>query len=255
MGEKVPKADEGVARFRFRAIWTALILNSQFAIRTLVRLGLIQVVAGHLHPIRITAAPSRVTCPVRARSLTRMILQPLAVAIVLAFAVRSLVRVYAIPSASMHPTLHVGDHIVVVHDAHPVRGEVVVFRSPGSRDELMVKRIVAEPGDLVATSNGRLTVGSHALAEPYVAEATASVAIVPQIVPAGCYFVLGDNRANSYDSRNWGVLPRELVVGRAVMVLWSSGDGGSEPQANATTVAPAPLARGIRLERLFKLIR
>jgi len=183
-----------------------------------------------------------------------MILQPLAVAIVLALAVRSMVRVYAIPSASMHPTLHVGDHIVVVRDGHPARGEVVVFRSPSSRDELMVKRIVAEAGDLVATSNGRVTVGSHTLAEPY-AQPAASGVIVPQIVPAGCYFVLGDNRASSYDSRNWGVLPRDLVVGRAVMVLWSSGDGGSVPQASATTVIPARLVRGIRLERLFKLIR
>jgi signal peptidase I len=189
------------------------------------------------------------------RPTARTFLQPLAVAIVLALAVRSTLRIYAIPSASMVPTLHAGDHIVVVRGEHPDRGDVVVFRSPGSRDELMVKRIVAVPGDLVTTSNGRVTVGGHVIPEPYLASPAASGDIVPQIVPADCYFVLGDNRANSWDSRHWGVLPRDLVVGRAVMILWSSGDVGSNARANATTVAPAPSSRSIRFERMFKLVR
>jgi signal peptidase I len=190
------------------------------------------------------------------RTLLLTIFQPLAVAIVLALALRSMVRVYAIPSASMHPTLRVGDHIVVVPDRHPARGEVIVFRSPGSPDELMVKRIIAAPGDLIATTNGRVTIGSHALPEPYLADPAASGAIQPQIVPAGCYYVLGDNRANSWDSRSWGVLPRDLVVGRAVMVLWSSGDGtDSDPHVSASTVAPSAPEHSLRFERLFKRIR
>ena len=187
--------------------------------------------------------------------MIRTFLQPIAVAIVLAVAVRSMVRIYAIPSASMLPTLQIGDHIVVLREGGPERGDVVVFHAPGAPDELMVKRVVAIAGDLVGSANGRLTVGGHTLAEPYLAEAAASGSIAPQIVPANCYFVLGDNRGNSSDSRQWGVLPRELVVGRAVMVLWSSGKGGSDPRANASAVVPPPLVSPLRLERVFKRIR
>ncbi len=184
----------------------------------------------------------------------RTILQPLLIALPLAVAVRSLVHIYAIPSASMQPTLAAGDHIVVVRDTRPSRGDVVVFRSPQSPDELVVKRIIASPGDLIATDHGRVTIGSHALPEPYAAQASGSGPILPQIVPAGCFFVMGDNRTNSCDSRHWGVLPRELVVGRAVMVLWSSGGAASETPANAMTLVSSPPGPAIRTERLFKLI-
>jgi signal peptidase I len=148
---------------------------------------------------------------------------PLAIALVLAAVVRSTLHIYSIPSASMQPTLQPGDHIIVTPyfgDARPSRGDVVVFNSPIKPDELMVKRVIAEAGDLIATVNGRVTIGGHAIAEPYAANATLFIA--PQIVPADSYFVLGDNRANSYDSRQWGTLPRALVAGRARMVLWSS---------------------------------
>jgi len=161
---------------------------------------------------------------VAARSILRLTLVPMALAIILALAARSLVHIYAIPSASMEPALEEGDHIVVVRDAHPDRGDIVVFRAPASRDELLVKRIIATPGDLITTgADGRVVIGGHPLREPYLPAGVTTSTIAAQIVPAGCYFVLGDNRANSSDSRTWGVLPANLVVGRAVLVLWSSG--------------------------------
>lgn len=130
----------------------------------------------------------------------RLILTPLAIALALAFAARAAVHIYTIPSASMAPTLQVGDHIFVTRYAGaPKRGDVIVFRTPVSTNELMVKRIAGTPGDAVEAGAGRVV-----------------------IVPAGCYFVVGDNRADSFDSRNWGVLPRDLIVGRARLVLWSS---------------------------------
>jgi signal peptidase I len=183
-------------------------------------------------------------------------LMPLAIALVLAAIVRSaFVRIYAIPSASMQPTLQVGDHIIVTpfaRDARPQRGDVIVFRSPFD-DELMVKRVIAEPGDLVASINGRVILRGHAVAEPYALAPTHGIS--PQIVPADSYFVLGDNRTNSYDSRLWGTLPRSLVIGRARMVLWSSGHGDSAPHANAKTVKPSALhLPALRLDRLFKRI-
>jgi signal peptidase I len=163
----------------------------------------------------------------------KTIFRPLAIAIACALIVRgAFFHVYGIPSASMAPTLRPGDQIVVTpyrtpYACEPRRGDVVVFRSPLGRNELLIKRIIAAPGDLIASRNGRVTIGGHALVEPYVQRAGTSGAIAQQIVPAGCYFVAGDNRENSWDSRTWGVLPRELIVGRARFVLFSSGAGGA----------------------------
>ena len=192
--------------------------------------------------------------------MLKTIFRPLAIAIACALIVRgAFFHVYAIPSASMAPTLQPGDQIVVTpfhapYASEPRRGDVVVFRSPFRRDELLIKRIIAAPGDLIASTNGRVTVGGHALAEPYVQRAGASGMLVPQIVPAGCYFVAGDNRENSWDSRTWGVLPRELIVGRARLVLFSWGDGASEPQVSAAAVSapPAPATHPRRLLRTIE---
>lgn len=196
----------------------------------------------------------------RTRSIARTILQPLAIAIACALVVRgAFFHVYAIPSASMAPTLQPGDQIVVTplhapYGCEPRRGDVVVFRSPLGRDELLIKRIIAAPGDLIASHNGHVTVGGHALAEPYVQRAGTTGAITPQIVPAGCYFVAGDNRQNSWDSRSWGVLPRELIVGRARLVLFSWGDGASDSQVSAAVTTPSARAAHPRLRRLLRTI-
>jgi signal peptidase I len=191
-------------------------------------------------------------------STLRLVSKPILIAIVLALAVRSAVHIYAIPSASMEPTLQPGDHMVVSgyrHDS-PERGDVVVFRSPDNPEELFVKRIVAAPGDLIESRAGRLFVAGHAVAEPYLLAQATTSSIPPQVIPAGCYFVLGDNRANSSDSREWGALPRALLVGHARIVLWSSGTGAMEPRANAASISAGVLrSPALRLERLFKPIR
>ncbi len=188
----------------------------------------------------------------------RLIIRPILIAIVLAVAVRSTVRIYSIPTSSMEPTLQVGDHIIVTpyRSGTPQSGDVIVFHSPHHPEELFVKRIVAMPGDLIETRAGRLFVGGHAAAEPYVLAPATSGSIPPQIVPPDCYFVLGDNRTNSFDSRQWGALPRALLVGRARLVLWSSAAATMEPRANASALwrsaLPSPT---LRFERLFKPIR
>src|SRR5438270_2133392 len=165
--------------------------------------------------VRNGAVGQRVEASVTQKSALRLAIEPLAIAIVLAFGVRAALRLYVIPSSSMSPTLVPGDHIVVTpyrFGKKPNRGDVIVFRSPRAADELMIKRVIGTPGDLVETRAGRVIVSGHALPEPYLAVQATSGAISPQIIPADTYFVLGDNRADSLDSRRWGVLPREAVV-------------------------------------------
>jgi signal peptidase I len=197
------------------------------------------------------------------KSPLRLIAEPLVIAIVLAIGVRAAMRLYVIPSSSMAPTLVPGDHIIVTpyrFASSPSRGDVIVFRSTRAADELMIKRVIGTPGDLVETRAGRVIVSGHALPEPYVAAQATTGAISSQIVPADCYFVLGDNRTDSLDSRSWGVLPKSAVVGKARMVLWSSDAGvgsrewgvvAATPPVGAafspTHHAPSPTPRLFRL--------
>src|ERR1051325_8396694 len=121
------------------------------------------------------------------KSTARVILEPLAIAVALALLVRhAFFRIYSIPSESMIPTLEVGDHIVVTpyrFGDKPRPGDVIVFRAPSGADELLVKRVIAVPGDLIDAREGRVRIGGHALPEPYLLEPAASGAIQAQIVP------------------------------------------------------------------------
>jgi len=186
--------------------------------------------------------------------MTRTILQPLGIALVLAALVRGAMHIYSIPSASMAPTLAVGDRIVVTRyfASAPERGHVIVFRGPSGR-ELLVKRVIGVPGDLVDSRLGRVRVGGHTLPEPYVLREAATGAIESQIVPGDSYFVLGDNRDESIDSRSWGVVPHDRVVGRARLVLWRSAVDEDDAVSASTGSHPAP-ARARGTSRVFKWI-
>jgi signal peptidase I len=191
----------------------------------------------------------------RARSLVRTILQPLTVAIALAAVARAAVHIYSIPSLSMAPALEAGDQILVTRyfRSAPDRGDVIVFRSPMNADELMVKRVIALPGEQIDSRLGRVRIGGHTLPEPYVLRAATSGAIETQTVPEGAYFVMGDNRESSLDSRVWGLVPRTNIVGRARLVLWSTPHAlGGEAHAEGRGVT-APVVHP-RRARLFKTI-
>ena len=188
--------------------------------------------------------------------MARTILRPIALALALGFLVRAAVHIYSIPSESMTPTLEVGDQIVVTHyfGGEPERGHVVVFHSPVD-DELMVKRVVGLPGDLVDSRLGRVRIGGYTLPEPYVLRQAATGAIEAQIVPQECYFVLGDNRDDSLDSRSWGVVPRSMIVGRARMILWSSPPDAHDAAHASTSDSDAFARRSASRPRLFKWVR
>ncbi|HCT4767375.1 TPA: signal peptidase I, partial [Pseudomonas aeruginosa] len=109
----------------------------------------------------------------------------------------------------------------------PQVGDLVVFRFPPQRSIAYVKRIAGIPGDRVRIDGGRLYVNDHQVTEPYLAQQALrqpdSLRMAERTVPAGHYFMLGDNRDNSNDSRYWGYVPRADLVGR-VFVVWYAED-------------------------------
>jgi signal peptidase I len=189
------------------------------------------------------------------KSTLRTILQPLGIAVALALLVRAAVLMFSITSQSMLPTLAVGDRIVVTRylTGRPDRGHVIVFASPRNPEELLVKRVVGVPGDLVDARLGRLRIGGYSIPEPYLLHPAATGAVQAQVVPGDSYFVLGDNRAESSDSRTWGCVPAANVVGRARLVLWSAAPEISQPVQAATDGTPGAV-RSSRSRRLFKWI-
>jgi signal peptidase I len=145
--------------------------------------------------------------------------------VVLAFALRTWVaEPFAIPSESMAPTLRPGDHVLVEKLSYrfgsPHRGDLVVFTAPDG-GSLAVKRVVGLAGDRVAIEDGVLAVNGHLEQESYVDQSQVdSVYFGPVAVPRGDVFVLGDNRADSHDSRDYGPVPRRSLIGRVLVTLW-----------------------------------
>jgi signal peptidase I len=166
------------------------------------------------------------------------------VAIALAFAVQAfVVKPYRIPSESMASTLRPGDRVlvnkVVYRLREPQRGDVMVFQYPRDRSVVFIKRVVGVPGDTLQVKDGRLLLNGHPVKEPYVHRTGGSVDPTlaqhplygstmqdpwslsqPYTVPVGSFFVMGDNRTDSDDSRDWGVVPRDAVVGEGFFLYW-----------------------------------
>lgn len=176
----------------------------------------------------------------------------LALIVVVAVLVRSFVaEAYYIPSGSMEPGLQINDRVVVSRLAYhlhaPRRGDIVVFKAPagvlprgssagnvvarglgalgkamGLVDDtsVLIKRVIALPGEIVEGRNGRVSVNGLLLEEPYLAPGTLTSDFGPFRIPAATLWVMGDNRGNSEDSRVFGAIPRRTVIGRAVWRVW-----------------------------------
>ncbi len=157
----------------------------------------------------------------------RDLLESVVLAVVLAALLRMfIIQPFYIPSASMEPTLLINDRIIVnmlIYRFHPPqRGDVIVFRYPLDPSRDFIKRLVAFGGETVEVRNNNLIINGVRIVEPYLPhEVMADYGPFP--VPQGSYFVMGDNRNNSDDSRDWGPLPKRNIIGKAFLIYWPPG--------------------------------
>ena len=150
-------------------------------------------------------------------------------AIAFAFVMKAVaVQAFFIPSESMVPTLKVHDRLLVdkvtyhFRDVH--RGDIVVFsRPPGEENKDikdLIKRVIALPGDTIEAHNGVVYLNGKILSEPYLPPSTYTDNLPKTVIPEGKIFVMGDNREWSEDSRVFGAIEEDSVVGRAVVRFW-----------------------------------
>ncbi|MBA3267583.1 MAG: signal peptidase I [Acidimicrobiia bacterium] len=142
-----------------------------------------------------------------------------------------LLQAFYIPSASMEPTLNIKDRVLVnklSYDFHDVRrGDIVVFRSPPGEGDPeikdLIKRVIGLPDETVEGHDGRVFINGDPLKEPYLPEGVSTSSFPPQKIPSGHLWMMGDNRSNSKDSRVFGPINDDLVVGRAFILVWPLG--------------------------------
>jgi len=183
----------------------------------------------------------------RQKGKLREYVEAFAVALLIALLVRTFViQAFKIPSGSMENTLLVGDHIFVnkfLYGYHvpytkgrilafqtPQRGDIIVFVFPEDPSKDFIKRVVAIPGDMVEIRDKVVILNGEPLREEYTRFADGEMTdgfvrsrdnMPPVKVPAGEYFVMGDNRDRSYDSRFWGFVDEDAVIGKALFIYFS----------------------------------
>ncbi len=154
-----------------------------------------------------------------------------AVAIAAVFLIRSyIIQPFLVSGSSMVPNFSDGDYLLVDEVTYrfraPERGEVVVFRYPKNESVYFIKRIIGLPGEKIEVKDSKVTIfndankGGLVLDERYLPDNLATLGNIEFQVPANSYFVLGDNRAYSFDSRNWGILPKSDRIGLVQFRLW-----------------------------------
>jgi signal peptidase I len=206
----------------------------------------------------VTTAPPKSPEPTRRRP--KSIWRELPVLVVIAFAIALLIKTFLlqaffIPSGSMIPTLVEGDRVLVEKVSYwfgeADRGDVIVFEravaDPQGDDESiwtqvgdafkelfgfptdgqdLIKRVIAVGGETVEASEGRVLINGEPIDEPYLPEDTTTEPFGPIVVPDDSVFVMGDNRDGSDDSRVFGPIPTDTIVGRAFAIVWPPGDIG-----------------------------
>jgi len=193
----------------------------------------------------------------------------LLIAVVLAVIIKtSIVEAYKIPSASMEDTLLVGDFLIANKFKYgarlpvvnwqlpafrdPEQGDVVIFKWPGDGVTNYIKRCVAVGGQTVEIKDKKLYVDGEVFPDPPDLKYTRPLVkrppggdntrdnYGPVVVPKDCYFMMGDNRDNSYDSRFWGVVHKDLVLGEAMFIHWSWEPDAESPEVSITDPLSVP---------------
>jgi signal peptidase I len=173
--------------------------------------------------------------------------QAIVTALILALIIRTfIVQAFKIPSGSMKPTLQVGDHILVNKFIYgvrvpfkgkkvlvwstPSRGDIIVFKYPKDPSRDFIKRVIGVGGDTISEKDKVLYVNGKRADEPYAKHVESDIKpggfeprdnFGPIVVPQGKYFVMGDNRDQSYDSRYWGFVDLDEIKGKALIIYWS----------------------------------
>ena len=187
------------------------------------------------------------------KSTLREYFESIVIAVILALFIRTfVVQAFKIPTGSMENNLLIGDHLLVnkfvfgptrtraeraiLPVADLKRGDVIVFKYPEEPDRDFIKRVIGLPGETLEVRDKKVLINGAALDEPYahylqpVASPSEFHEVTsfdvrdrygPVTVPADHYFMMGDNRDNSQDSRYWGFLPRENIKGKALVIYWS----------------------------------
>ncbi len=155
--------------------------------------------------------------------MAREIAETLALALVIFLIVRVGIQNFSVNGTSMLPTLHTGNLVLVnkidYHLESPQRGDVIVFRFPLNPSQDFIKRVIGVPGNVIKITPGHVYVNGRVIREPYIKYKT-NYSFGPKRVPKNEYFVLGDNRPESYDSHLWGMLPRRDIIGKALISYW-----------------------------------
>jgi signal peptidase I len=171
------------------------------------------------------------------RSRTRQLVEWVVVvvlAMLIAAGLRAfVVQAFYVPTGSMVPTLQIGDRIIVVKIGYTIRrGDIVVFRrTPAdiyTPDADLVKRVIGLPGETISSRGDTVLINGRPMSEPWLPVLTGPCAepaynIKPTKIPPDNYFVMGDCRGDSEDSRSWGTLPAFYIVGKVEVVVWRFG--------------------------------
>jgi signal peptidase I len=181
------------------------------------------------------------------RRIVKEYAEAIITALILALVIRAyVIQAFKIPSGSMIPTLLIGDHILVNKFIYgteipftdrrvlvfkkPERGDIIVFKYPENPKKDFIKRVIGTGGDVIEERNKTVYVNRKALIEPYVQHTDSTIRpggidprdnFGPVVVPKNKFFVMGDNRDQSYDSRYWGVVDFNEVMGKALIIYWS----------------------------------
>ncbi|MCZ7570197.1 MAG: signal peptidase I [Ardenticatenaceae bacterium] len=158
------------------------------------------------------------------KTLLRELFETILPALLIALAVNVfMAQPTRVDGTSMEPTLHNEERLVIEKISFrfhaPTRGDIIVFKLPGREHDPLIKRVVGVAGDVIAIRNGKVYIDGAELKEPYLDQLTPGY-VSAQYVPPGYIFVLGDNRGASNDSRIFGLVPQEDLVGRAWVSYW-----------------------------------